>query len=190
MLYAHMEKPIVDFEKLDPPTVNTGPAPDITLATTQDQYEQFVAENAHTWVVVEIRPGAWKKLQPNFVRTEHKSYDEAIAEAQKRYDAEIHPKRGSLIYAIADFPGARNMTCCYDEWPRRSGIYGSFYRRQVKGDKIKTNIKYQLPPVGSIEPSERYFEPREVDYSGAKTTSSVVSVGKSQRAIKYKSKRR
>jgi hypothetical protein len=185
-----MDKPIIDYTKLDPPEKNTGPLPDITLIKNQDDYELMVAANARAWAVIDIHPGAWRRLASNFERTEHASYEDAMAEAKRRYDEATAPKRGSLIYAIADFPGARNMTCCYDEWPRNSGVYGSFYRRQI-GKGSKPNKQHMLPPVGTIEPSERYFEASaEKDYAGSRTTASVVKVGKSQRALRYQAKRR
>ncbi len=157
--------------------------PDITRARSLEEYEGLIEKYAKYWRVVEIRPGAWRRGEQNIIGTQHATYEEAMIEAKRRYEIEPNPKRGSLLYAIADFPGASNMAALVGEYPETSGKYSSRYRKQTK--KPRESKKYDIPPPGTIEPSERYFEGDA--YSGGVTT--VVTKGKSQRAIKYKNKR-
>jgi hypothetical protein len=163
------------------------PGPDITKARSQDEYEEMIFDNAKYFAVVEIRPGAWRSGNPNFIRTEHPTFDEALAEARRRYEIEATPKRGSLIYGVADFPasGARDMSALIEAYPEINGRYARSVREAKKDHKKTKPLKNRtLPEPGTIQPSERYFESPEY----LQTTTKIVKAGNSQRALKYKNK--
>ncbi len=171
----------------DRPIFTPKPGPDIDDAHTQDEYEQMIIDNAKYFTVLEIRPGAWRRGESNFVKTQHTTYDEAIAEAKRRYEAEPHPKRGNLIYAIADFPrsGARDMTALVEAYPP---IHGPFTRQghmEKQKNKGKRRKALDAKPTYTAEPSDRYFEGDA--YLGV---TNVVKPGGSKVAIKFKNKRR
>jgi hypothetical protein len=174
-------------EEIEPSGSAELPTLEFSRMRTLEEYEDQIIANAKYFAVVEIHPGAWRRGESNFIRSEHPTLEEARAEAQRRHDAERDPKRGSLIYAVADFKGAPNMNCLVEDFP---GMAGPYTRRgrdaKLKGKRPVSAKKYEVPSPTELEKSDRFFEGPA--YAGNVTN--YVPAKKSQRALKFQKKRR
>lgn len=90
------------------------PLPSILGDFDDEELTQRVIDHAKYFTVVQVSPGMFRKGGSNYERTEEPTLEKAREQAKELYDK--HKKR-IIIYAVADFSGARNFSRPVETYP-------------------------------------------------------------------------
>jgi hypothetical protein len=158
-----------------------------------DSRTELMIEFATYFTVIQENRGGWRRGEGNFLRSEHLTLASARLAAKKRYEGD--PKRrGCLIYAVVQY---RNRSIGSGEvvegYPPSDSPYSKEARLAKKrGNPVPRSMR-DMPEPGTIQPSQRYFEPtaeqlEEIKRKLAQTT--VVGKGGSKIALKHRNRPR
>jgi len=100
---------------------------------TDEELNAHVASHAKYFTVVQVRRGGFVAGGSNYDRHQVNTIEEARVKAEELYKAD--PSRGILIYAVADFAGANNMSRPIESYPKSTYMTRADKIKKEKADK-------------------------------------------------------